>query len=244
MFDSSLGFAMIAWICIFVFVTNLRSTRRIDEFYRGHRPTMSCIHKSKVSAKGIYQVRASLGNLTEKGAYPSRYKLSFRDRFSTIVNAIGVKRTGTEQVAVINHYLEMNTPGLDKFKFNSSQVEIFLKYCNEVLTNYNDERGVRPPQVVRMYYLYLILKELARRYKLDGTETLMLRPLYAELFKNVPKVSAGVIDALATEALDRSGYGSIAAKYSTAMGLKMIYFYSPTFNKYGQIKQFKSATKF
>lgn len=244
MFDNSLWFAIITWICIFVFVTNFRSARRIDGFYRNHRSTMLCIHKSKVSANGIYQIRASLGNLTEKGTYPSRYKLSLKDRFSTIVNKTGVKRTGTEQVAVINHYLEMNTPGLEKFKFNSSQVEIFLKYCNETMTEYNDERGIRPPQVVRMYYLYLILKELARRYKLDDTETLILRPLYAELFKNVPKVPAGVIDVLATEVLDRSGYGSIAATYSTAMGLKMIYFYSPTFNKYGQIKQFKLVTKF
>lgn len=244
MFDSSFGFALIAWICLYVFVTNFRSSKRIADFYDGHKASNMCIQNATVTSKGIHQLRASLGNLAIDDAKPKKYRMSLADHWVKITNGFGVRRALTEQVVVVDYLLETRTPGLNQFKFNRSQVEVFLGHCNDVIKHYQTVNGLHLTQIQRIHFLYLILMELAKRYKHDRADVLLLRPMYDELFKGLPRVSLGVIDLLATEVLNNSTYGKTAGSYSVAMGLKMIYFYSPAFNKYGRIKQFKSVTKF
>lgn len=246
MFQLDINFiaAFIAWICIYVFVTNFRAIRRVDRFYSGHSSTLKCIHKANVTNIGIAYLRASLANLSIGENKPTKHRLSLLERWVKVTNQTGVKRTVTEQAVVVNHYLETHTKALENFRFKRYQVEVFLKHVNETIAAWELLNNTQLSQIQRIHWTYLILMELGKRFKLDITEVFVLRPLYAELFKGLPRVSPVDIDRLASEALETSGYGNQSATYSTAMGLKMIYFYSPAFNSYRRVKELKSATKF
>lgn len=235
---------LIVWGCIYVFVTNYRSARRTTKFYNGNSYSMKCIGRVNTNTKGIVSLRRALGNLSIDDLKPRKYNLSLMDHWVKMTNAVGVKRTVTEQTAVVNYYLETHTEELDGFRFNRYSVEVFLKHINETVSTWQLQTGTKLSQIQRLHCVYLILMQLAKRFKLDATEVFVLRPHYAELFKGLPPISSGDIDRLATKALNASAYGQHTACYSTAMGLKLIYFYSPSFNTYRHVKKLKSETNF
>ena len=242
--DLNIIVPLIVWACICVFVTNYRSGRRVIKFYNGNIHSIKCIQRAKVNIKGIVSLRQALGNPSIDDLKPKKYNLSLVEHWVKLTNEVGVKRVVTEQAAVVSHYLETHTEELDGFRFNRYSVEVFLKHINETVSTWQLQTGTKLSQIQRLHCVYLILMQLGKRFKLDATEVFVLRPLYAELFKGLSPISSGDIDRLATEALNRSGYGQHKACYSTAMGLKLIYFYSPAFNTYQHVKKLKSETNF
>lgn len=235
---------LIVWGCIYVFVTNYRSYRRMIKLYNGNIYSIKCIQRANVNIKGIVSLRQALGNLSIDDLKPEKYNLSLVEHWVKLTNEIGVKRVVTEQAAVVNYYLEIHCKDLDNFRFNRYPVEVFLKHINETLLTWQLNTDTKLSQIQRLHCVYLILMQLGKRFKLDATEVFVLRPLYAELFKGLSPISSGDIDRLATEALNRSSYGQYSACYSTAMGLKLIYFYLPAFNAYQHVKKLKSETNF
>lgn len=246
MFQFDLGYiiAFIVWLCIYVFMTNLRSINNVRRFYSSSQSTFNCIKDAEISSVGIRVLRNSLSFHSVTDEKPKTHGISLFEYWLRLTNAVGIKRSVTEQAVIANYFLETHVEALDGFRFNRYQVEAFLTHCNDVIAQHQQDQGFNLSQIQKIHWLYLMLSELGRRYKADRTDNFLLAPIYRELFKGLPKVNAGIIDSLATEALNKSGYGKVSASYSTSMGIKMIFFYAPTFNRYGRAKQFKLATKF
>lgn len=234
----------VLWLLLIMFWYNFKAAGFVTKYYAHSPASIKSIHTALASTKDLNKLRASLKGLASDKTV--RYDLTFLERVIKTFSAVTVKRVVIEQVVILNFYFDIRHDYVSKFSWNRIQIETFLKSLNLSIKNYEEKSGVKIAQLDRIYLQHQILLNIAKRYKLSTLEIYVLRPIYKDLFRGVDLNIApiGLVESLATETIDRSGYKELRIRYATMFALKMLFLYQPSLNAYLTTQQLKSATEF
>lgn len=238
-----LGFVCLLWGFLFSFVGNFKAAGVITTYYGHNSKALDTIRKLPISVDGVNCLRDSLSLLIKTSI---KHNLNLAERLIMIFHPVLIRRVITEQLVVLNYFLELNHEGVAGIPWKPNQVLMFLNTLNGVIKKYEKVEGVQFSQVERIYVQYKVLLAIGKRYQLNDTEVFTIRTIYKELFLGVDKciLNGLVIEKLATETINQSAYDKFMIKYATMFGLKILFLYRPEFNTYGTIKKLKSQTDF